>query len=165
MSIEVSSSTMASARPLWASKLWRAMPASRQTCQQSSQRRRGQTSFALCTLDWLRISASPMQSARRLAIRLVQSQGEQAVQCPVYPVCLVAAHTEQARVPSATCAVADACLLPQRPRGDGTGRSTLTRRGTLPFAALFLLISVYSIPIVIFNCVSGRCACRPGNSQ
>lgn len=68
----------------------------------------------------------------------MQSHGEQDVQCPVFPVCLVAAHTEQAKVPLATCAVVVACSLLQRHGGDGTGRSTSTRRGghlTIPLTA------------------------------
>ncbi len=59
----------------------------------------------------------------------MQSHGEQDVLCPVFLVYLVAAHTEQARVPLETCAAEDACLLPQRHGGDGTARSTSTRRG------------------------------------
>ena len=81
------------------------------------------------TLTWPRTRGSHMQSSLRQACRVVQSRGEQGVQCPVSPVCQVEELTGQDREHLEICVEEDACLPPPRPGEGGTERSTSTRRG------------------------------------
>lgn len=88
-------------------------------------------SSSLFTQIWPRTESKPMESTGLPVNCTLQSLGELVALSPVFHVFRDLVPTDQAKLPSVTCAVKVTCSLLLRSGEDGTERSIPTRRDTL----------------------------------